>query len=394
MATPFKGVQSEAPDAVALDLRRVGLHPDYWYPLARATDVPAGRTYLTTFGGAPIVLARTEAGELFALDDRCAHRQFPLHKGVVTAQGLRCGYHAWSYRPDGQVAAVPYLPKGACKPDGVRSYACREAYGYVFVFTGAREKAADVPFPDVPRFASPATHTLHFWRRVACHYSFMHENLMDMNHQFLHRGILGSIKPTLLDHERGTDWVQARYRFQLAAGKPDIGARFMLLAGRRRKRAADRGTAGPGDVMTIRTQYPYQTLSVVRGGAQQPSFHLWVAYVPNDQQQRSNVSVGMLTIEKPHVPGLMRLLAPFIRRFTEAVFSEDRMAVEAEQRAYDQQHRDGNQEINPVILDLRDVLRRNGVPISSSASSSASWVAPSIVDAGSPRAPACRPRSR
>ena len=39
------------------------------------------------------------------------------------------------------------------------------------------------------------------------------------------------------------------------------------------------------------------------------------------------------------------------------------MAVEAEQRAYDLQQRDGNQEINPVILDLRDVLRRNGVPL-------------------------------
>jgi phenylpropionate dioxygenase-like ring-hydroxylating dioxygenase large terminal subunit len=350
-------MSSEAPGAETRDLRRVGLHPDFWYPLARTADVPPGRTHATTFAGASLVLARSEGGEVFALDDRCAHRQFPLHKGVVTAQGLRCGYHAWTYRPDGKVAAVPYLPKGACKPEGVRAYACREAYGYVFVFMGARDKAADVPFPEVPRFGSPATRTLHFWRRVACHYSFMHENLMDMNHQFLHRGILGTIKPTLLEHRRGDDWVEARYRFQLAAGKPHIGARFMLAG--RRKRAAER----PGDVMTIRTQYPYQTLSVVRGGAPEPSFHLWTAYVPEDERQRRNVSVGMLTIEKPGVPGLMALFSPLIRRFTEAVFTEDRMAVEAEQRAYDEQRRDGNQEINPVILELRDVLRRNGVPM-------------------------------
>jgi phenylpropionate dioxygenase-like ring-hydroxylating dioxygenase large terminal subunit len=354
-------MEREAAVAEAPDLRRVGLHPDFWYPLARAAEVPAGRTHLATFAGAPIVLARGEAGEVFALDDRCAHRQFPLHKGVVAGQGLRCAYHAWTYRPDGQVAAVPYLPRGACKPAGVRSYACREAYGYVFVFTGARERAADVPFPEVPRFASPATRTMHFWRRVACHYSFMHENLMDMNHQFLHRGLMGTIKPTLLDHRRGPDWVEARYRFQLAAGSPDLGARFMLVG--RRKRAAGRGVHGPGDVMTIRTQYPYQTLTVVRAGAEEPSFHLWTAYVPEDRQQRRNISVGMLTIEKPRVPGLIRLFAPLIRRFTEAVFAEDRMAVEAEQRAYDQQERDDNQEINPVILDLRDVLRRNGVPL-------------------------------
>ncbi|MGH3188294.1 MAG: hypothetical protein ACRDPY_20310 [Streptosporangiaceae bacterium] len=32
---------------------------------------------------------------------------------------------------------------------------------------------------------------------VNCHYSFMHENLLDMNHQFLHRGVIGKIQPKL-----------------------------------------------------------------------------------------------------------------------------------------------------------------------------------------------------
>ena len=53
----------------------------------------------------------------------------------------------------------------------------------------------------------------------------------------------------------------------------------------------------------------------------------------------------------------------FIRRFTERVFAEDRMAVEAEQRAWDEQDQDRNHEVFPLILDLRDVLRSNGVPI-------------------------------
>jgi hypothetical protein len=54
---------------------------------------------------------------------------------------------------------------------------------------------------------------------------------------------------------------------------------------------------------------------------------------------------------------------PFIRRFTESVFAEDRMAVEAEQRAYEQQRGDWNQEVNPVILALREMLVRNGVAL-------------------------------
>ena len=54
---------------------------------------------------------------------------------------------------------------------------------------------------------------------------------------------------------------------------------------------------------------------------------------------------------------------PLIRRFTERVFAEDRMAVEAEQRAWDEQGRDCNREVFPLILDVREVLRSNGVPI-------------------------------
>jgi phenylpropionate dioxygenase-like ring-hydroxylating dioxygenase large terminal subunit len=347
------------------DLRRIGLHPDFWYPLARSKDVKAGSTHLATYGGDPIVLARTERGEVFALDDRCAHRQFPLHKGVVCGEMLRCAYHAWTYRKDGRVAAVPYLPKDACRPTGVRSYPCREEYGYVFVFTGDADRANQVPLPRLPFFHSAGTRTMHFWRRVECHYSFMHENLMDMNHQFLHRGIMGTIKPTLLDYRKGHDWVEVRYRFQRAGGKPDRGARFLLAGGRKKSAApsTDSETADAGDLMTIRTQYPYQTLSIFRRGAEDPSFNLWAAYVPYDRDQRSHISVGMLMIEKPPIPGLIHIFWPLIRRFAESVFTEDRMAVEAEQRAHDQQRSDWNQEVNPVILALRDVLVRNGVSL-------------------------------
>ena len=347
-----------------LDLRRVGLNPDFWYPLARSSDLGPERTYAAMFAGDPIALARTARGEVFALEDRCAHRQFPLHKGVVSGETLRCAYHAWSYRTDGCLAGVPYLAKGACRPQGVRAYPCCERDGYVFVFTGDRDKAALVPPPSLPLVASPHHRTMHFRRRIACHYSFMHENLMDMNHQFLHRGIMGKIRPTLLDSQSGPDWIEVRYRFRDTAGsRPDWRSRLLLLAARDRRRSEGTAAGQPedGDIMTIRTQYPFQTLTVRRGDADRPSFHLWAAYVPYDREQRSHVSVGALSIERPRIPGLLRLGWPFIRRFTEAVFSEDRMAVEAEQRAYDGQNADWNQEVNPVIIALREVLIRNGV---------------------------------
>jgi hypothetical protein len=185
----------------------------------------------------------------------------------------------------------------------------------------------------------------------------MHENLLDMNHQFLHRGILGKIQPKLLGYETGPDSVEARYLFTHVGGKQNRGANLLAAEG-------IGGSKSP-DVITIRTGYPYQTLRLVPENAELPAFSLWVAYVPEDAEQRTNHVYGLLMIEKPPVPGALNLAWPFIRRFTERVFAEDRMAVEAEQRAWDEQGEDWNHEVFPLILDVRNVLRSNGVQIRS-----------------------------
>lgn len=352
--------RASSPAPNSTDLRRVGLHPDFWYPLARAGEVKKGKTLPASFAGEPIVLYRAESGEVFALENRCPHRQMPLEYGVVEGEQLRCCYHAWCFHGSGKLANIPYLPKGAKPPRGVRAYPCREAYGHVFVFPGDPEKAQEAPFPDVPVWSLPTHKTMYFSREVKCHYSFMHENLMDMNHQFLHRGILGSIQPTLLGYERGENWVEARYKFQHAGGRKHRGAGILSAESKKRDGAS-------GDVITIRTQYPYQTLQLVHPEGGEPAFSLWTAYVPVDAEQRRNHSFGMLMIKKPAIPGLIHLIWPFMRRFTEKVFAEDRMAVEAEQAAWDAQGGDWNQEIFPLILDLREVLASNGVPISSNS---------------------------
>jgi hypothetical protein len=46
--------------------------------------------------------------------------------------------------------------------------------------------------------------------------------------------------------------------------------------------------------------------------------------------------------------------------FTERIFAEDKEIVEREQAAHDKQGRDLNNEIFPVIRDLRGVLARCG----------------------------------
>jgi phenylpropionate dioxygenase-like ring-hydroxylating dioxygenase large terminal subunit len=120
-------VSSHARQPKPTDLRRIGIDPDFWYPVARSSNLKRGKTLAVHFAGDPIVLVRPKDGSCFALEDRCAHRQVPLHAGVVCPKGLRCGYHGWTYDATGHCVDIPYLsPRKQCV-NGVRGYPCREA---------------------------------------------------------------------------------------------------------------------------------------------------------------------------------------------------------------------------------------------------------------------------
>jgi renierapurpurin 18,18'-hydroxylase len=336
------------------DLRRVGIHPDYWYPLAWSHEVKRGKTHGVTFAGEPIVLARTESGKAFALEDRCAHRQVPLHQGVVEGESIRCGYHGWTYDCSGTCIDVPYLGRDRL-PNGVRAYPCREVEGLIFVFPGDAALADQRPLPAFGSVSDKKYKTRRFGQPVNCHYSFMHENLMDMNHQFLHRRQMGQMRARSLGRRQGDGWVEVDYTFARMAGQQPIGE--AIVFGQSRKTGGDNDK----DVMTIRTEYPYQTLQI-RTSEQTLVMDLWIVYVPLDREQRINRTFGLLSIRKPGIPGVLNLAWPLLVWFTERIFKEDREIVEAEQRAHDSQGADWNHEVFPVINDLRALLRDSGAP--------------------------------
>ena len=112
--------------------------------------------------------------------------------------------------------------------------------------------------------------------------------------------------------------------------------------------------------MTIRTEYPYQTLSI-RGQDGIAIMDLWIVYVPLDREQKRCRSFGLLSVRRP--PKFAFLLDagwPFLVWFTDRIFKEDRDVVEQEQAAHDAQGCDWNQEGFPVNRNLRTLLRRQG----------------------------------
>jgi nitrite reductase/ring-hydroxylating ferredoxin subunit len=77
-----------------------------WYVAAYSAEV--GRDLLARIIlGEPLVLYRTSAGQPAALADRCVHRHFPLSASQLDGDTIVCGYHGFSYGPDGRFVAVP-----------------------------------------------------------------------------------------------------------------------------------------------------------------------------------------------------------------------------------------------------------------------------------------------
>jgi anthranilate 1,2-dioxygenase large subunit/terephthalate 1,2-dioxygenase oxygenase component alpha subunit len=104
---PFR-LYSDA-DQYALEQERIFKGPT-WNYLCLAVEVPnPGDFLVTSVGETPIVVARTQTGELHAFVNRCAHRGSLLClKRRGNTDGITCVYHGWSYDLAGNLTGVAF----------------------------------------------------------------------------------------------------------------------------------------------------------------------------------------------------------------------------------------------------------------------------------------------
>ena len=224
----------------------------------------------TDRAGAARRVARSSRWRTAARTGRCRCR-----KARLMAARMRCCYHGWRYDASGACVDVPYLGKGKL-PNGVRRYPCFERDGLIFVWPGTCPAAE--PLARIGAAADAAYKTRRFGEQVDCHYTFMHENLMDMNHQFLHRRTTGKVVPRYLGSRAGERWMEVDYSFARPGEKPPIGEAVIVGGLRGRAQAAR-------DLMTVRTEYPYQSLRMWTRG-DEPVLSVWLGYTPVDAAQR------------------------------------------------------------------------------------------------------------
>jgi phenylpropionate dioxygenase-like ring-hydroxylating dioxygenase large terminal subunit len=113
---------------------------DHWHPVLLARnlrDKPVG----VCLNGHEIVLFRSGANQIGALEDRCPHRRMRLSQGEVVGQRLQCKYHGWCFNAEGE-GESPGTPKlTTC----AKHYDAQERHGAIWV------KSADSQ-PKFPTF--------------------------------------------------------------------------------------------------------------------------------------------------------------------------------------------------------------------------------------------------
>lgn len=97
-----------SPDIYRLEMRH--LFANTWVFVGHDSQVPKpGDYYTTQVGDQPVILVRHSDGAVRVLYNRCPHKgtKVVIDRAGNTGKFFRCPYHAWSFKTDGCLLAIP-----------------------------------------------------------------------------------------------------------------------------------------------------------------------------------------------------------------------------------------------------------------------------------------------
>lgn len=100
------------PEIYELEMRH--LFPNTWVFVGHDSQTPRKGDYITTqIGDQPVIMVRHTDDEIHVLYNRCPHKgtKIAIDRSGNTGKFFRCPYHAWSFKTDGCLLAIP-LKKG------------------------------------------------------------------------------------------------------------------------------------------------------------------------------------------------------------------------------------------------------------------------------------------
>ena len=115
-----------------------------WSYLCLEAELPGPGDYCSTYAGdTPVLVTRDLDGELYAFENRCAHRGALLAlEGRGKTKNFTCVYHAWSYSLQGELTGVAFkegingkggMPPNFCMKDhSPRKMRLENVHGLLF----------------------------------------------------------------------------------------------------------------------------------------------------------------------------------------------------------------------------------------------------------------------
>jgi phenylpropionate dioxygenase-like ring-hydroxylating dioxygenase large terminal subunit len=207
--------------AIARDEQTRVFQGPAWHYLCLEVDLPETGSYRTTMMGAmPIVVARTDDGEIVAFENRCAHRGSLIcldDSGRV--KDFQCVYHAWRYDLRGNLTSVAFR-RGVNGMGGMPDDFDMAAHGprklRVTVLCGLVFGTLSAEAPNIETYIGPDVlvrlrRVLHkkvevigkFTQQLPCNWKLYMENVRDTYHASLLHTFFTTFRITRLSQGGG-----------------------------------------------------------------------------------------------------------------------------------------------------------------------------------------------
>lgn len=169
-----------------------------WFIACQTKELKKKTAFKSIIMGINIVLYRGDSGKVYALRNRCPHKNIELSLGRVDGEELSCRYHGWKFNGNGELLDIPCAAENEkllnCM---VEKYCIEEKDGWIWIWPDLSSS----PIHKAPSYPKKkGFYWYEFTNTMLASMDLILENGLDCAHTgFVHKGLFRSEPDTFVD---------------------------------------------------------------------------------------------------------------------------------------------------------------------------------------------------